>query len=431
MVKVALYGKESKEIDLASLAKPAEEVMNTIADRSGEGNDFLGWLDYASKLPESEVDDIVSTAKHIRSTYQALVVCGIGGSYLGARAVNEALNGLFPADDFEIVYVGNTLSADYISQLLHHLEGKRYAINVISKSGTTTETALSFRLFKEQLVREFGKGYLKDAVYATTDKARGTLKAEANKEGYKCFVIPDDIGGRYSVITPVGLLPIACSGADIKELLRGVKDGEKEYSVKDYKKNPAYLYGAYRYLLNTKFHYTSEMFVSYDLQFKMIEEWLKQLFDESEGKDGKALLCSSGVFTTDLHSMGQFIQQGSPVLFETVLHVEEPQSDITIPEDKENLDNLNYLAGKKVSEVNEKAFEATLKAHTEGHTPAIVLSLEKMDAYHLGNLIYFFFRACAFSAYLLGVNPFNQPGVEIYKKNMFVLLGKPGYTDKK
>lgn len=430
MVKVALFGKEKEEISFGGIEKKAHEMMDVIENRSGAGNDFLGWLDYATKLPESEVDDIVSTAKHIRSTYQALVVCGIGGSYLGARAVNEALNGLYPEDNFEILYVGNTFSADYISQLLHHLEGKKYALNVISKSGTTTETALSFRLFKEQLVREFGKEYLRDAIYATTDKSRGTLKAEADKEGYKCFVIPDDIGGRYSVITPVGLLPIACSGVDIKAFLEGVKEGEKEYSVKDLYSNPAYYYGALRYLLNVDYHYVSEMFVSYDLQYKMIEEWLKQLFDESEGKDGKALLCSSGTFTTDLHSMGQFIQQGSPVLFETILHVEEPKEDITVPSTEENLDNLNYLAGKKVSEVNEKAFEATLKAHTEGHTPAIVLDIEKMDAKNLGNLIYFFFRACALSAYLLEVNPFNQPGVEIYKKNMFVLLGKPGYTKK-
>lgn len=430
MVNVRFYGKEDQLLDLNSLKKEAASAIEKIDTRSGEGNDFLGWLDYASKLPDAEVDDIIKTAQHIRSTYEALVVCGIGGSYLGARAVIEALNGLYPNDNFEIIFFGNTLSANYVSQVLKHLEGKRYAINVISKSGTTTETALSFRLLKEQLVKEFGMDYLKDAVYATTDKAKGTLKQESDIVGFKTFVIPDDIGGRYSVITPVGLLPIACAGIDIKAFLNGVKDGEKDYAVKDFIKNPAYRYGAMRYLLKTQYDYTSEMFVAYDLQFKMIEEWLKQLFDESEGKDNKALLCSSGVFTTDLHSMGQFIQQGSPVLFETVIHVNEPQYDVTIPSEEKNLDNLNYLAGKKVSYVNEKAFEATLKAHSEGHTPVIVLDIDKMDAYHLGNLIYFFFRACAFSAYLLGVNPFNQPGVEIYKKNMFVLLGKPGYEKK-
>ncbi len=430
MVNVKLYGKEAEKLDLSYVERESARIADMIETKSGEGNDFLGWLDYASKLPESEIDRIVAAAKKIRENFDCLVVCGIGGSYLGARAVIEALNGLFPSDDFEILYLGNTLSSDYTYQVMKHLEKKHFAINCISKSGTTTETAVSFRLLKNLYIKKFGKETLKDAVYATTDKARGALKSEADKEGYECFVIPDDIGGRFSVITPVGLLPIAAAGIDIKAFLDGVKQGEKEYSVKDMMKNPAYYYGALRYFLNREGKYISEMFVSYDLQNKMIAEWLKQLFDESEGKDNQALLCSSAIFTTDLHSMGQFIQQGSPVLFETIIKTKKPIHDVSVPSNEENLDNLNYLAGKKLSYINSKAYEATLKAHTEGHTPAIVLTIEKMDAYNLGNLVYFFFRACAFSAYLLGVNPFNQPGVEIYKKNMFTLLGKPGYQKK-
>ncbi len=430
MVNVKLYGKEAEKLDLSYVERESARIADMIEAKSGEGNDFLGWLDYASKLPESEIDRIVAAAKKIRENFDCLVVCGIGGSYLGARAVIEALNGLFPADDFEILYLGNTLSSDYTYQIMEHLEKKHFAINCISKSGTTTETAVSFRLLKNLYIKKFGKETLKDAVYATTDKARGALKSEADKEGYECFVIPDDIGGRFSVITPVGLLPIAAAGIDIKAFLDGVKQGEKEYSVKDMTKNPAYYYGALRYFLNREGKYISEMFVSYDLQNKMIAEWLKQLFDESEGKDNQALLCSSAIFTTDLHSMGQFIQQGSPVLFETIIKTKKPIHDVSVPSNEENLDNLNYLAGKKLSYINSKAYEATLKAHTEGHTPAIVLTIDKMDAYNLGNLVYFFFRACAFSAYLLGVNPFNQPGVEIYKKNMFTLLGKPGYQKK-
>ena len=430
MVDVKFVGEVAKKIDLTAIKDKVDSIATMIDSRTGEGNDFLGWLDYSSKLPQEEIERIMKAAKKIRDNFDCLVVCGIGGSYLGARAVIEAINGLYPEDDFEIIYLGNTLSAEYTYQVLKHLEKKKFAINCISKSGTTTETAVSFRLLKNQYIKQFGRDALKDGVYATTDKARGALKSEADKEGYECFVIPDDVGGRFSVITPVGLLPIAVAGIDIKAFLQGAIDGEKEYSVKDLEKNPAYYYGALRYALNTQCHYASEMFISYDLQNKMIAEWLKQLFDESEGKDDKAMLCSSAIFTTDLHSMGQFIQQGSPVLYETIIRSEKPLHDVTVPSTEENLDNLNYLAGKELSFINNKAYEATLKAHTEGHTPAIILSIPKMDAYNLGNMMYFFFRACAFSAYLLEVNPFNQPGVEIYKKNMFKLLGKPGYENK-
>ena len=413
MVKVSLFGREKETLDFTSIEAQSFHVAREIETKTGAGNDFLGWLNFASKLPEEEIVRIEKTAKRIRENYDTLVVCGIGGSYLGARAVIEALNGLFPEDNFEIIFFGNTLSPDYTAQVLKHLEHKHFAINVISKSGTTTETAVSFRLLKELFVKKFGEEELKDAVVATTDRVRGSLKFEADEIGYETFVIPDDIGGRYSVITPVGLLPIACAGIDIREFIRGVIDGEKMYSGKDFHKNPAYYYGAIRYLMKVQDNMTSEMFVTYHLQYQMIGEWLKQLFDESEGKDGKALLCTSATFTTDLHSMGQFIQQ--------------PKEDVTVKADEKNYDNLNYLAGKEMSFICEKAYEATLKAHTEGHTPAVVLDVDMMNAYSLGNLMYFFFRACAFSAYLLEVNPFNQPGVEIYKKNMFELLGKPGY----
>lgn len=426
MVQYSRHGNVFESLDYSEIDKRGVEVAHTIQEKTGAGNDFLGWLDYASKLPEEEIDRIIATAKHIRENYDALVVIGIGGSYLGARAVIEAINGFFPDDKFEIIYLGNTLSSNYTYQVLKHLKDKRIAVNVISKSGTTTEPAVAFRMVKERLIERFGKEYLKDAIYATTDKAKGALRTEAEKEGYTSFVIPDDIGGRFSVITPVGLLPIACANIDIREFIKGVRAGEKEYSASDYHNNPAYLYGATRYLLYSQKKFSTEMFISYELQDKMIEEWLKQLFDESEGKDGKALLCASGVFTTDLHSMGQFIQQGSHILFETIIKEKHPIADHIVPFDESNLDNLNYLAGKRLSYINDQAFKATLKAHTEGSSPANVLEIEKMDAYNLGNLFYFFFRATAFSAYLLGVNPFNQPGVEIYKKNMFKLLGKPG-----
>ena len=425
MVNLKQVGKEISKLDFSEIDKRNDEICSTIASRSGAGNDFLGWLDYASKLDPKEVDRIINCAKRLRKNYDCLVVVGIGGSYLGARAAIEALNGLYNDDSFKIYFAGNTLSSNYTYQLLNVLKGKKFAINVISKSGTTTEPSIAFRLLKQMLEEQFGHEYLKDAIVATTDRARGALKQEADHEGYEQFVIPDDVGGRYSVITPVGLLPIACANIDIKAFLKGVIDGEKEYSVPSYKDNVAYRYGATRYLMY-KANFPVEMFVSYEPHFTMINEWLKQLFAESEGKDKKGLLPDSVSFTTDLHSVGQFIQDGSPILFETIITVSNPNYDIEIQADKDNLDGLNYLAGKKLSFVNQKAYEGTLKAHTEdGQTSANILSIEKMDAYNLGNLFYFFMRACAYSAYLLDINPFNQPGVEIYKKNMFTLLGKP------
>ncbi len=425
MVKLEQFGEQIKGLDFKEIDERNSEICSTIDKRTGLGNDFLGWLDYASKLSEKEVERIANCGKRIRKNYQALAVVGIGGSYLGARAAIDAINGLYPEDDFKIVFIGNTLSSTYTSQVLKFLKGKKFAINVISKSGTTTEPSVAFRLLKEMIISQ-GEDP-KDAIVATTDKARGALKTEADHEGYEEFVIPDDIGGRYSVITPVGLLPIAAAGIDIKAFLKGVKSGEKEYSIPDYKKNVAYYYGATRYLLHKQCGYPMEYFVTYEPQFASIAEWLKQLFAESEGKDGKGLMPGSVTFTTDLHSVGQFIQQGSKILFETIIKTDEPIEDLVVKADKDDLDGLNYLAGKKLSYINDKAFEGTLKAHVEdGKVPANVLHIEKMTAENLGNLFYFFMRAVAYSAYLTDINPFNQPGVEIYKHNMFLLLGKPG-----
>ena len=430
MVKFATKGAFFEKLDFSSIDEKAQKVSEMIANRSGEGNAFLGWLDFASNLPEEEIERIIKTANRLRNNYEALVIVGIGGSYLGTKAVIEAMNGLYSQDNFEILYLGNTLSSSYTAQILQHLKNKKFAINVVSKSGTTTEPAVAFRILKCYLEEKYGHEYLKDAIVATTDKSRGALVKEAQTEGYETFVIPNNIGGRFSVLTPVGLLPIACAGIDIREFIRGIRDGEVAYAELDYRKNPAYLYAINRYFLNKVGKYPVEMFVTYEPQNKSILEWLKQLLDESEGKDGQGLLCTAASFTTDLHSMGQFIQQGTPCLFETILHVDKPVLDITVPYDKDNLDNLNYLSGRKLSEINHKAYIATLEAHTSSHTPATIVSIDEMTPYNIGNLMYFFFKATAFSAYMLEVNPFNQPGVEVYKTNMFKLLGKPGYENK-
>ncbi len=427
MVTLKQLGKKIEKLDFSSLEDAAAKASQAIANRDGRGNDFLGWLNYASGIPLSEVQDIIETAKHVRATYDTLVCVGIGGSYLGGRSVIEAINGLLPQDSFRIVYLGDTLSAQYTEQVLDWLSTRNFAVNVISKSGTTTEPAVAFRLLKELIRKKWGTGELKDRIYATTDRAKGALKTEAAAEGYKAFAIPDDIGGRFSVITPVGLFPLACANIDIRSFLKGVSDGEKDYGNPDWHQNIAYKYGATRYLLGQT-GYAAEMFVTYEPQDAMIGEWLKQLFGESQGKEGRGLLPTAAVFTTDLHSMGQYIQQGSNCLFETVIKEQTIPAarDVAIAKDEANLDNLNYLAGKNLSYINDKAFEAVLKAHTEGQIDANVIEVPTLDAYNLGNLFYFFFRAVAFSGYLLGINPFDQPGVDIYKHNMFVLLGKPG-----
>lgn len=426
MIKLDLSNVIEK-IPFAEYEQKVSKINKMIDEKTGAGNDFLGWTTWPTDYDKEEFARIKKAAQEIRENYDVLVVAGIGGSYLGARCAIEALRGLYPTDKLEIIYFGNTLSSTYIAQVLKYLENKKFAINVISKSGTTTETSVAFRLLKELLIKQVGKENASKAIYATTDKARGALKKEADEEHYQTFVIPDDIGGRYSVITAVGLLPIAAAGLDIDALINGCAAAQKDFDNPDLKTNLAYQYAVCRnYFLNH--NKQVELFVTYEPHFTQIGEWLKQLFGESEGKDKKGLLPDSVTFSTDLHSLGQFIQQGSPVLFETVVRTEKPTLDVTVPHDEDNLDGLNFLAGKNMSFVNEKAFEGTLRAHVDdGQVPNIVVTIEQMNEYNLGYLFYFFMRACAMSCYLTGVNPFNQPGVEIYKKNMFHLLGKPGY----
>lgn len=426
MIKLDLSNVIEK-IPFAEYEQKVSKINKMIDEKTGAGNDFLGWTTWPTDYDKEEFARIKKAAQEIRENYDVLVVAGIGGSYLGARCAIEALRGLYPTDKLEIIYFGNTLSSTYIAQVLKYLENKKFAINVISKSGTTTETSVAFRLLKELLIKQVGKENASKAIYATTDKAHGALKKEADEEHYQTFVIPDDIGGRYSVITAVGLLPIAAAGLDIDALMNGCAAAQKDFDNPDLKTNLAYQYAVCRnYFLNH--NKQVELFVTYEPHFTQIGEWLKQLFGESEGKDKKGLLPDSVTFSTDLHSLGQFIQQGSPVLFETVVRTEKPTLDVTVPHDEDNLDGLNFLAGKNMSFVNEKAFEGTLRAHVDdGQVPNIVVTIEQMNEYNLGYLFYFFMRACAMSCYLTGVNPFNQPGVEIYKKNMFHLLGKPGY----
>lgn len=426
MIKLDLSNVIEK-IPFAEYEQKVSKINKMIDEKTGAGNDFLGWTTWPTDYDKEEFARIKKAAQEIRENYDVLVVAGIGGSYLGARCAIEALRGLYPTDKLEIIYFGNTLSSTYIAQVLKYLENKKFAINVISKSGTTTETSVAFRLLKELLIKQVGKENASKAIYATTDKARGALKKEADEEHYQTFVIPDDIGGRYSVITAVGLLPIAAAGLDIDALMNGCAAAQKDFDDPDLKTNLAYQYAVCRnYFLNH--NKQVELFVTYEPHFTQIGEWLKQLFGESEGKDKKGLLPDSVTFSTDLHSLGQFIQQGSPVLFETIVRTEKPTLDVTVPHDEDNLDGLNFLAGKNMSFVNEKAFEGTLRAHVDdGQVPNIVVTIEQMNEYNLGYLFYFFMRACAMSCYLTGINPFNQPGVEIYKKNMFHLLGKPGY----
>lgn len=400
------------------------QCHEALHNKTGKGNDYVGWVDWPTNYDVEEFARIKEVAKEIRSRCDVLVVCGIGGSYLGARAVIEMVNGLYSDDAMEVIFLGNTFSSTYIKQVLNYLENKTFAINVISKSGTTTETSIAFRLLKQLAEEKYGKEQVKHYIYATTDKARGTLKELANKEGYQTFVIPDDIGGRFSVITAVGLLPIACAGIDIDALMKGLQDGQVDFGSADLNTNLAYQYAVARRILD-KQGKVAEMLVSYESQMAMVAEWWKQLFGESEGKDGVGILPTSANFSTDLHSLGQFVQDGKKVLFETVVMVEKPTLDLVVPEDADNLDQLNYLAGKSVDWVNKMAAQGTLAAHVEtGSVPNIVITIEDMSAYSFGYLAYFFFKAIAMTSYLLDINPFDQPGVEVYKKNMFALLGK-------
>ena len=426
MIKLQLNHEISEEI-IHSYQDDVNRINKMIDEKTGAGNDFLGWVDWPVNYDKEELARIKKDAQYVRDHFDILVVCGIGGSYLGARAALEALNGLKSDDKLEVIFMGQTFSPNYVSQVLKYLKGKRFAINVISKSGTTTETSISFRLLKELLEKQIGKEASKKAIYATTDKEKGALKTLCNQEGYATYVLPGNIGGRFSVLTAVGLFPLAAAGIDIEAMLQGAAEAREAYDSTDLDKNLCYRYAINRdYML--RHNKPVELFVTYEPQMSQISEWLKQLFGESEGKEKKGLFPASVTFSTDLHSLGQFVQDGTPLLFETILNVMTPNSDVKIPHDDADLDGLNYLEGKDLAFVNQKAFEGTLKAHVEdGHVPCNVIYIDKLDAKTLGHLFYFFMRACAMSAYLLDINPFNQPGVEIYKKNMFHLLGKKGY----
>lgn len=426
MIKVDVSNIIS-ESEIATYSDKVKVINKMINDKSGPGNDYLGWANWPTNYDKEELERLLVDAKYVRENFDVLVVAGIGGSYLGAKSAIDALKGLKSKNKPEIIFMGQTFSPNYTYQVLDYLKDKKFAINVISKSGTTTETSIAFRLLKDLLEKKVGKEEARKSIFAVTDKARGALKTLCNQEGYSTYVLPDDIGGRYSVLTPVGLFPLAAAGVDVKAMLEGAKEAQKEFDNPNLKENKCYRYAVSRdYMLHH--NHPVEMYVTYEPQMSQISEWLKQLFGESEGKEKKGLLPTSVTFSTDLHSLGQFIQDGSPILFETILNVVNPHDDVAIPTDKDDLDGLNYLAGKKLSYVNQKAFEGTLKAHQEdGGVPCNIITIEKLDAKTLGYLYYFFMRACALSAYLLEINPFNQPGVEIYKKNMFHLLGKKGY----
>lgn len=422
------------EQELQAIEPQVRAAHQTIHEKTGPGNDFLGWLNLPAEYDRQEFARIQDAAARIRKHSEVLVVIGIGGSYLGARAAIEFLHSQFyndlAGDAPKIYFVGNSISPSYLNQILKICEGKDFSINVISKSGTTTEPALAFRIFRKLAIEKYGKEGAKERIFCTTDKARGTLKQLADEEGYETFVIPDDVGGRYSVLTAVGLLPIAVSGSDIEKLMQGAQKAMQELSLCDLSKNDCYRYAALRNILYRKGK-AIEILVSYEPAFAMMCEWYKQLFGESEGKDQKGIYPSSAIFSTDLHSMGQYIQEGSRILFETVVDIKTPQQDLYIERDSTDFDGLNFLSEQNMSVVNRKAMQGTILAHTQGGVPNMVLEMEKADEEELGYLIYFFEKACALSGYLLAVNPFNQPGVESYKKNMFALLGKPGYEQQK
>lgn len=419
--------------ELTGLEPQIQLAEKMIREKSGLGSDFLGWTTLPDTYDKEEFARIKAAAQKIQKQSDILIVIGIGGSYLGARAVIELLRSPFynnlKKDTPDIYFVGNNLNPTYLNEILSICDGKDISVNIISKSGTTTEPALAFRVFRELLIEKYGAEGAKERIFSTTDKARGTLKELSDREGYETFVVPDDVGGRYSVLTAVGLLPIAVSGIDIDKLMEGASDARKKLDGGDVSRNDCYKYVAYRNALYRKGK-AVEMFVNYEPAFLMMSEWLKQLFGESEGKDNKGIFPSSATFSTDLHSLGQFIQDGSRIMFETVIDV-KPKQDFFIKEDPSNFDGLNFLSNQNMSIVNNKAMQGTILAHSEGGVPNIVLEVPEISEFETGYLIYFFEKACALSGYVLGVNPFNQPGVESYKKNMFALLNKPGYEAEK
>ncbi len=406
-------------------------------EKTGAGHDFLGWVDLPVNYDQEEFSRIKQAAKKIQSDSQVLIVIGIGGSYLGARAAMEMLTHSFynilPQEQRktpQVFFVGHHISGTYIQELLELIGDRDISVNMISKSGTTTEPALAFRVFTDYMEKKYGKEEAAKRIYATTDKSRGALKKLADTKGYQSFVIPDDVGGRYSVLTAVGLLPIAVSGIDIDQMIAGAADARKWYSKPELAKNPAYQYAIVRNILYRKGK-TTEILVNYEPNLHFLSEWWKQLFGESEGKDQKGIFPAAVDFSTDLHSMGQYIQAGLRNIFETVLIIDQPKNDITIMENPDNVDGLNYVAGKTMSYINKQAFNGTLLAHTDGDVPNLVLTIPEISPYYFGVLVYFFEKACGISGYLLGVNPFDQPGVEAYKVNMFALLGKPGFEMQK
>ena len=425
----------------------AEEVKNmkagvecakeVLTSRTGAGNDFLGWIDLPVDYDKDEFARIKKAAAKIQSDSDVLLVIGIGGSYLGARAAIEFLTHSFynvldkgTRKTPQIFFVGNSISSKYIKDLQDVVRDKDFSINIISKSGTTTEPAIAFRVFKEMLIEKYGKEEANKRIYATTDKAKGALKNLANQEGYESFVVPDDVGGRFSVLTAVGLLPIAVSGADIDKLMEGAASGRKKALETPYEENPALLYASIRNILLRKGEHV-EIVANYEPSLHYVSEWWKQLFGESEGKDQKGIFPAAVDLTTDLHSMGQFIQDGARIMFETVINVEESPEEVVLKEEEIDTDGMNYLAGKNVDFVNKSAMNGTILAHTDGQVPNLKVNVPEQNEFYLGELFYFFEFACGISGYLLGVNPFNQPGVESYKRNMFALLGKPGYEKER
>lgn len=425
------------EHELTYLQDAVKVAHHSLHEQTGAGSDFLGWIDLPVNYDKEEFSRIQKAAEKIKSDSDVLLVIGIGGSYLGARAAVEALQHSFfnalPKEKRQapqIIFTGNNISSSYIHDVFDLLEGKDFSINVISKSGTTTEPAIAFRLFRKLLEEKYGKEEALKRTYVTTDKAKGALKTVADEEGMETFVIPDDVGGRYSVLTAVGLLPIAASGLDIDAMMQGAREAREDFGKSELSDNAAYQYAAVRNVLYNKGK-TVEMLINYEPALQYFAEWWKQLFGESEGKDQKGIYPSSANFSTDLHSLGQYVQEGRRILFETVIKVDKPKHELTINEIEKDLDGLNYLAGKSIDFVNNKAFEGTLLAHTDGGVPNLIINIPQLDEYTFGYLVYFFEKACAMSGYLLGVNPFDQPGVEAYKTNMFALLGKPGFEEKK
>ncbi|AUB31898.1 glucose-6-phosphate isomerase [Spiroplasma floricola] len=426
MIKINLeYSKIEKEVKSFDESK-LKKVHEMIENKTGVGSDFLGWVNWPITFDKDELSKMKKVANNLRTKINVLLVVGIGGSYLGARAAEEMIRGLYSNDRVELIYIGNTISSTYTEQIVNYIKNKEFGIVNISKSGTTTEPGIAFRVFKKLLVDLKGKEVAKERIVAVTDKTKGALKQLATAEGYETFTIPDDIGGRFSVFTPVGIFPLLVSGINVDDIFKGAKK-----AMEDTKNigNEAYKYAVARYILNAQKGYKAETLISYELQMQMFTEWWKQLFAESEGKDGKGLFPTSCVFSTDLHSLGQFIQEGTKnILFETIISVKKPNLDLNVPKNKEDLDGLNYLTSKSFHEINEVAIEGVIDAHANaGEVPNIILEFEKMDAEMFGYAAYWFMKACALSGYLLEINPFNQPGVEVYKTNMFKLLKKPGF----